>query len=405
MNQKRFPLIILSIFLTFICLILIALAAGNNAPVVKNVLVQQRQGTRIVDIFYDVEDTDGDLLTISVHVSFDGGNTFEEDRVNTCIEDSDIGENIEPGKNKRIVWDAGADAPDIYTLDFVAKVIADDGIADELSPKLRQKDGMKMRLIPAGEFEMGDQHDVGDDDEKPVHTVYLDAYYIDETEVTNEQYCIFLNDYGKNTDTAGHELLEIGSSSCLIEKVGDTYKPKSGHEKHPVIEVSWYGAAAYAQWAGARLPTEAQWEKAARGGLVGKKYPWGDTIDPTKANYDSDNSRSWTTADMLKYLKPVGSFPANGYGLFDMVGNVYDWCADEYDSGYYSNSPKNNPTGPGTPILFVNNGFTNVKTSTRCVLRGGGWDSLTNFLRCANRSRYNASSADDSLGFRCSQDF
>jgi len=402
MNQKRFPLIILSIFLTFICLILIALAAGNNAPVVKNVLVQQRQGTRIVDIFYDVEDADSDLLTISVHISFDGGDTFETDRVNTCIEDSDIGENIEPGKNKRIVWDAGTDAPDIYTLDFVAKVIADDGITDELPLiKTRQKDGMKMRLIPAGEFSMGDHHNIGDDDEKPVHTVYLDAYYIDETEVTNEQYCAFLNDYGKNADTVGHELLDLNEEDCLIEKVGNTYKPKSGYEKHPVIEVSWYGAAAYAQWAGARLPTESQWEKAARGGLVGKKYPWGDTITHDDANYWKIEGK-----DKWERTAPVGSFPANGYGLFDMAGNVWEWCADEYDSGYYSKSPKKNPTGPGTPILFVGNDFTNVNTVRSG--RGGSWSSTfwpPNQLRCANRNNSEPTFTFNNFGFRCSQDF
>jgi len=393
MNPKTFSLIILSILLTFACLILIALAAGSHAPVIKNIQVQQRQGTRIIDIFYDVEDADGDLLTISVHVSFDGGNTFETDRVNSCIEDSDIGENIPPGKNKHIAWDAGTDAPDIYTLDLVVKIIVDDG-TEESPSKIRQKDGMKMRLIPAGEFSMGDQHDVGDDDEKPVHTVYLDAYYIDETEVTNEQYCIFLNDHGKNADTVGHKLLDIDSNRCLIEKAGNTYKPKSGYEKHPVIEVSWYGAAAYAQWASARLPTEAQWEKAARGGLVGKKYPWGDTISHDDANYSGTGGK-----DQWNSTSPVGSFAPNGYGLYDMAGNVWEWCADEYDSGYYSKSPKNNPTGPGTPILFVSNDFTIVKSSR--VLRGGNWYYYTGNLRCAYRYLSEPTDTYYDYGFRC----
>ena len=271
---------------------------------------------------------------------------------------------------------------------------------------VREEDGAKMVLIPAGEFSMGDHHgDVSWIRERatPVHKVYLDAYYIDVYEVTNAQYAKFLNEYGKNEDAKGHKLFDIGDSDFLIEKVGNTYKPKSGYENHPVIEVSWYGAAAYAQFYGKRLPTESEWEKAARGGLVGKKYPWGDTIDQTKANYDSDNSRGWTTVEMLKYLKPVGSFPVNNYGLHDMAGNVWEWCADEYDSGYYSNSPKDNPRGPGTVITFRNDDLTNV--ATRRVFRGGCWGyNNAYYLRCAGRLYSCPAHARSDVGFRCSQD-
>jgi len=263
--------------------------------------------------------------------------------------------------------------------------------------KYRQKDGMKMVYIPAGTFIMGSYY--GDGDEKPVHEVNTDAFYMDKHEVTNEQYCIFLNDYGKNTDAAGHKLLKIGSEYCLIEKVGNTYKPKSGYEKHPVIEVSWYGAAAYAQWAGVRLPTEAQWEKAARGGLVGKKYPWGDTITHDYANYSGTGGR-----DKWERTSPVGSFPPNGYGLFDMAGNVWEWCAEEYDPGNYIKSPKNNPKGPGISVTFGNNNFTTVNAS--CVLRGGSWRYyLPLNLRCACRGRQFALVADSHIGFRCSVRF
>jgi formylglycine-generating enzyme required for sulfatase activity len=250
-----------------------------------------------------------------------------------------------------------------------------------------------MRLIPAGEFQMGSND--GDNDEKPVHTVYLDDYYIDETEVTNEQYCAFLNDYGKNADAAGHELLDIDSSS--INKVGNTYKPGFFFEKYPVTGVTWYGAAAYAQWAWARLPTEAEWEKAARGGLVGKKYPWGDDITHDNANYSGTGGK-----DKWDGTSPVGSFAPNGYGLFDMAGDVWEWCADEYDSSYYSESPKNNPKGPGVIVTFKNNYFTNV--TSRRVLRGGSWYINPYFLRCADRYYYVPSNASSLVGFRCSQD-
>ena len=244
-----------------------------------------------------------------------------------------------------------------------------------------------MVLIPAGEFSMGDDH--GEGDEKPVHTVYIDAYYIDKMEVTNEQYCIFLNDYSKNEDAAGHELLDLDNKSCLIEQVGDTYRPKAGYEKHPVVEISWYGAAAYAQWAGKRLPTEAQWEKAVRGYIVGGRYPWGDW-------YDFDNP---IVECARMGILPVGSCPPppNGYGLFDIIGNASEWCADEYDSGYYSKSPKNNPTGPGVPISFVNNDFTDIESSSKRVLRGAAGVEP----RCAVRNSKSPADDDDNVGFRC----
>jgi len=207
-------------------------------------------------------------------------------------------------------------------------VYADDGW--EPPPVITGEDGVKMALIPEGEFSMGDHHhNVGASDEKPVHTVYLDAYYIDVYEVTNAQYAKFLNGYGSNEDTAGHTLLDIGDSDCLIEKVGNTYKPKAGYENHPVIEVSWYGAAAYAQFYGKRLPTEAEWEKAARGGLVGKKYPWGDSEpDGSNANFaDKNTNYSWrdkTVDDGYERTAPVGSYVPNGYGLYDIAGNVWE---------------------------------------------------------------------------------
>lgn len=262
-----------------------------------------------------------------------------------------------------------------------------------------------MVFIPAGEFEMGDHHGVGNDDELPVHTVYLEAFYMDKYEVTNAQYARFLNEYGRNDDGNGHELLNIGYSDCLITRSGNTYTPKSGYGNHPVIAVSWYGAGAYAQFYAKRLPTEAQWEKAARGGLAGKKYPLGNSISHDDANYGGTGGR-----DIWQETSPVGSFAPNGYGLYDMAGNVAEWCADAYYcadgyySYYYSISPKNNPTGPGVAITFENDDFT--KVASLRVVRGGFWGDPAYRLRVAYREYFSVpTNAHDAYGFRCaSQD-
>ena len=132
-----------------------------------------------------------------------------------------------------------------------------------------------MILIPEGEFEMGDHHGDGWEYELPVHTVYLDAFYIDKYEVTNAQYALFLNEYGRDTDAEEHSLLEIDNPWCQIENVGGIYKPKTGQEDHPVVEVSWYGAAAYAQFYGERLPHRSPMGKGRSRGIGGEEIPLG----------------------------------------------------------------------------------------------------------------------------------
>jgi len=299
-----------------------------------------------------------------------------------------------------------------------------DNIGGYIVEDILGKDGAEMVLIPAGAFEMGtdsaeipqlvqrakqwypDAETSWFEIETPRHTVHLDAFYMDKYEVTNAQYAQFLNDYGKNTDAAGHALIKIENS--LIEESGGVYRPKKGYENHPVICISWYGAAAYAQFYGKRLPTEAEWEKAARGGLVGKKFPWGDSDpDGTNANFaDKNTNCDWSDKkvdDGYERTAPVGSYTPNGYGLYDMAGNVWEWCADEYDKNYYSKSPKDNPTGHGAPVRFVDDDFTNVKRPR--VLRGGSWNDSPLILRCAIRLGFDANDTGSYLGFRCSQDF
>lgn len=255
------------------------------------------------------------------------------------------------------------------------------------------RDGAPMALIPAGEFSMGDHQGYGLDSEKPVHTVYLDNYYIDVYEITNARYARFLNEYGRNEDTAGHRLINIGSGSCLIEEIGGIHRSKVGYENRPVVEVSWYGAAAYAQFYSKCLPTEAEWEKAARGGLVSKKYPWGDEDNQSNLYFHGVRSKD----DLRSGIFAVGSFLPNSYALYDIAGNVWEWCADEYDPDYYRRSPKSDPMGPGIMIAFIDDDFSEVNTSRS--LRGGS-DKISD-LRVACRHSSMPIHRDALIGFRC----
>ena len=260
-------------------------------------------------------------------------------------------------------------------------------------PTIVGKDGAEMVLIPAGEFQMGSND--GLNDEKPVHRVYLDAFYMDKYEVTNAQFKKFIDAnpaWAKDRIPSQYHIFDrdfkYHDGDYLKDWNGDSYP--SGKGNHPVVWVSWHTAAAYAQWAGKRLPTEAEWEKAARGGMEGKKYPWGDSIDSTKANYGATEGEGGT--------KPVGSYSPNSYGLYDMMGNVWEWCMDAWDSGFYARSPITNPVAGGL-ISFVNNGFRAVY-GTR-VIRGGSWGSSPGALRVASRGDGAPDGTGDHLGFRC----
>ncbi|MEW6074591.1 MAG: SUMF1/EgtB/PvdO family nonheme iron enzyme [Planctomycetota bacterium] len=279
----------------------------------------------------------------------------------------------------------------------------------------------EMALVPGGECEMGDHHGEGNSDELPVHTVYIDPFWIDVYEVTNQKYADYLNTalaQGRITVSssvvyqvggAGQALCDTTGSSIWsrITWNGSTFGVTAGKEDHPMVRVSWYGACTYANqksrdggltpcydetsWAcdfgagGYRLPTEAEWEKAARGGEYTPyyRYPWGDSIDGSKANYSSSGdpyetgSTPWTTP--VGYYDgsqvPPGVDMANGWGLYDMAGNVWEWSNDWYSYTYYSSSPYDNPTGPTTGMSRM--------------VRGGGWAYDPWYLRSATRdNRY-----------------
>ena len=210
-----------------------------------------------------------------------------------------------------------------------------------------------MVLVPGGKCSLGAED--GDPDEMPIHEVYVDSFYIDVHEVTIGQYKKFM-------EATGHQ-------KPLY------WQPELDRSEDPVVGISWQDAAAYASWAGTRLPTEAEWGYAARGGSMHGKYPWGDTPDTSYANFKSFG------------ILPVKSLKPNGYGLYDMIGNVWEWCSDWYDSAYYYSSPVKNPRGP--------------VAGTHKVLRGGAWYCDDKEVRVTNRFFALPDAKNYNVGFRC----
>jgi len=256
----------------------------------------------------------------------------------------------------------------------------------------RPRDGMAMVYVPAGEFIMGMDADEALSicqqyrpdcqkdwftDEEPVHTVYLDAYWIDQTEATNGMYASC-----------------VDSGACsppvyLWSHTRSRYFGNPDYSNYPVIFVTWYDAAAYCEWAGARLPSEAEWEKAARG-TDAYVYPWGNNdITCSLANFWP----SYSTQGCVDDTTPVGSYPSgkSPYGAYDMAGNVWEWVADWYERDYYSSSPYSDPQG-------------DIPGGTR-VLRGGSWYYFEYGSRSTRRVGHGPSVIFYGIGFRCSSSF
>jgi len=274
-----------------------------------------------------------------------------------------------------------------------------------------------MSLIPAGDFMMGDTFSEGAFEERPPHTVSVSAFYMDRYEVTKALW---------------DDVLAWAATNGYFFNVAGTGKATN----HPVHSIDWYDAIAWCNarsereglspcytnasgavyrdapgnsfdggcnWSanGYRLPTEAEWEKAARGGVAGQRFPWGGTISHSNANYyasPTDYSYDVNPAEdyhpafssgIFPYTSPVGSFAPNGFGLYDMAGNIMEWCWDWYGGSYYNNSPSTDPRGPA------------IGDSGAKVLRGGAWSSDAYSLRVAWRYFLNLDSADSQYGFRC----
>ncbi len=236
---------------------------------------------------------------------------------------------------------------------------------------------METVLLNGGTFLMGSPNGTGEIDEHPQHSVTVSSFRISKYEITNQQYADFLNDI--NADSNGsndeHGWLDMTSNDCQISYDGSHFVVDAGKENYPVIDVSWYGAKAFCEYYGGRLPTEAEWEFAARGGNNSNDYIYSgsNNIDDV-AWYWNNSTNLENPLNQNKGTHIIGRKNPNELGLYDMSGNVMEWCNDLYDSNYYHNSPSNNPQGPSV--------------GTYRVCRGGSWGSYANNIRVTTRFNY-----------------
>jgi formylglycine-generating enzyme required for sulfatase activity/WD40 repeat protein len=255
--------------------------------------------------------------------------------------------------------------------------------------------GIERVYVPAGDFLRGstDADSQALDDEKPQKTITLDAFWIDKTEVTNAMFAAFLNEEANQIE-AGGPWLDVEIENGFIEETDGHWAPRDGFSNFPVVYVTWYGARAYCQWAGGRLPTEAEWEKAARG-VDGRIYPWGG--DDENGNYLNFADVNISVVDWgdkehddgYAGLAPVGAYPdgVGPYGALDMAGNVWEWISDWYGENYYDQKLDIIPQGPDDGELKG--------------VRGGSWYDKAEFARSAYRAGFRPTAATDQVGFRC----
>ncbi len=381
-------------------LLLLTPFARAAAPVVSNVRAAQRTGTKLVDIYYNV--TAASAVTVTIAVSSDGGTSYS---VPAATFTGDFGGGVQPGSDRHVVWSAGIDWNGQFTTRGRVRVTAEDGSGPA-----------GMAFIPAGAFQMGDNYGVAGD--APVRSVVVSTFYMDRFAVTKELWDQVYQwaagngyTFGQGGDgvAANHPVQNLtwydavkwcnarsqkeGRTPAYYTDAGQTQIYKTGSADLTAAMVKWTGN-------GYRLPTEAEREKAARGGVAGHHFPWSSIgpdfsafIDGSNANYyqsgDPFEGNSVRTTPVGYYSGdqiPAGVDMANGYGLYDMAGNVWEWCWDWY--AVYDTSALTDPRGPDSGSFRMT--------------RGGAWDARVDILRCAYRSNINSPAyRSAAFGFRC----
>ncbi len=305
-------------------------------------------------------------------------------------------------RRRRVWWVMAALLPMPAVLGLQHLRAPAEGIAQSSTSLLPMR--AEMTRLPSGYFAMGDiQADAGD--QRPAHRVFLDRFWMDTRLVTNQQFGNFVasTDYETTAEKRGNSRVfdpRIGSWQVVA---GASWRfprgPESslaGKDNFPVVHVSWYDAQSYAAWAGKRLPTEAEYEYAARGGLADSIYPWGNELAPGN-QFQANTWQGWFPQedfgrDGFRGPSPVASFSSNRWGLYDMVGNVWCWCADEYAADYYGRSPNRNPRGP--------------QSGAERVRRGGSWLSSINHgggATVSNRGHALPDETSNHTGLRCAK--
>lgn len=353
---------------------------------IAHVQASRRPGTLWVDIAYELQGPQDQGAIVVLEASADSGRTYD---VPVLSLTGDLGL-VKPGPSKTILWDAGADFPGFFAAPWQVRL----SVPPPLPP------GQDMVRIPSGPFTRGSTQ--GDAHERPPREIHLPAFWMDRFETTNRAFMLFAQATGYQTlaECEGQSVIYVNGGYQTVADA--SWKAPAGPGSdlvgrldHPVVQVTWEEARAYCQWAGKRLPTEAEWEKAARGADQ-RTYPWGEEPPGAggryRANYGTDACCRESAQDGFLNTAPVGSFPSgqSPYGLHDLAGNVWEWTQDWYGETYYASGPNRAPTGP--------------TTGAEQVLRGGSWISYLFMLRTTYRGHHTPETRHNYSGFRCARD-
>lgn len=383
-----------SILVCVLFLFLFSSASSTSAQI-ENVVVRTFEDT--VQVNYDLVGIKQDKLSrITCNVSSDGGKTFS---IFPKSVSGDIGYGVTPGSKKLIIWAPLSDTMELVGSSYVFQVVGSTygaGLENNI---------IETSFIKGGEFRMGDILDKTNADENYVHPVNISDFEMSKFEITNQQFAVFLSVYGsdkvKDGEFEGETMIfehERGlkknslSTNSGVKSTSSQWIPQPGLEYYPVVNVTWYGAYEYARHYGFRLPTEAEWEYAAREG--GKEVRFGngkDIANPAEINFNSNadsvpDFSYFVTGESKNQSTPVYYNVPNNLELFNLSGNVWEWCQDWYSGNYYFKSRTDNPTGPW---------FGKYK-----VIRGGSWYNNAKDIRCTDRSFFIPYRGNGDIGFR-----